>query len=97
MPTKHDETARKLARKKGTECNKGQGPDIVTPNQVIEVETADTVDDAFRQLQGFRRPVYIAGVNREATEKALEGAQGTTVGVMKPSGRILKRSTRKQR
>jgi hypothetical protein len=95
MATKHDDTAIRIAKQKGGDYNRGQGPDIKTPRQAIEVETEKTVKDGFRQLRGFRKPVYIAGADAAATEKALEATKGTTVGVMDPQGKIVKRSTRK--
>ncbi len=97
MGTKHDDTANRIARRKGVQYNRGQGPDVITPRQVIEIETKDTVDDAFRQLRGFRGPVYIAGADDEATKKALEATKGTTVGVMNSRGEIVRRSTRKRK
>ena len=71
-------------------------PDINTSSQATEVETARTVEDAKRQLRGFKKPVYIAGADAEATKKALESTKGTTIGVRDQSGKILKRSTRKR-
>ena len=50
--------------------------------RAIEIETVNTVRDGIRQLQGFRKPVHIAGANSAATQAALEATQGTTVGVM---------------
>ena len=97
MGSKHDNTAIRIARKKVAQYNRGPGPDIITSRQVIEVETKDTVADAFRQLRGFRRPVYIAGADAEATKAALEATQDTTVGVMNSRGRILKRSSRRRK
>lgn len=97
MGTKHDDAANRIARKKGVEYNRGQGPDVITPGQVIEVETAETIGDGFRQLRGFKRPVYIAGADDAATRAAVEAAKGTTVGVMDPQGNIVKRSTRKRK
>ena len=96
MPTKHDTTAQRIADKKSVPYNQGQGPDIQTPRQVIEVETTDTIPDAGRQLQGYRRPVYVAGANAAATKAALEYYEDTTIGAMDPSGKILKSSTRKR-
>ena len=96
MGTKHDETAKRLARKKGVEYNKGQGPDVVTPSQAIEVETERTVKDGLRQLRGFQKPVYIAGADAAATDAALKVTDGTTVGVMNSRGKIIKRSKRKR-
>ncbi len=94
--SKHDKTARSIADKKGADYNKGQGPDIKTPRQTIEVETADTIKDAGRQLQGFRGPVYVAGADEAATAAALEYYDGKTIGVMDPVGNILKSSSRKR-
>ena len=96
MGTKHDSTANLIAKKKGVEYNRGQGPDVITPRQAIEVETVDSIRDGFRQLRGFTKPVYIAGADDDATQAALDAAAGTTVGVMDPSGNIVKRSTRKR-
>jgi len=95
MPSEHDKTAERVAKKLGGEYNRGQGPDINTPSQATEVETARTVEDAKRQLKGFKKPVYIAGANAEATRKALASTEGTTIGVRDQNGKIVKRSTRK--
>ena len=97
MASKHDKTGERVARKLGGEYNRGQGPDVNTPSQATEVETAKTVRDGLRQLQGFNKPVYIAGADAEATKKALEATQGTSVGVRDHNGKIVKRSTRKRR
>ena len=96
MPSNHDKTAARLAEKNGVDYNRGQGPDVNSRSRAIEVETADTVRDGLRQLRGFKRPVYIAGADSEATKAALDAAKGTTVGVMDPQGNILKRSTRRR-
>ena len=96
MPTKHDTTAQKIAYAKGAEYNRGQGPDIKAPRHVIEIETIDTITEAAQQLQGFRRPVYVAGADDETTASALEYYEDTTIGVMDPSGKILKSSSRKR-
>ena len=97
MGTKHDSTANRIAKKKGVDYNRGPGPDVLTPRQVVEVETENTVRDGLRQLRGFKKPVYIAGADKAATNKALKTAQGTTVGVMNSQGKILKRSSRKRK
>lgn len=94
MLSLHDQTAIRIARKEGVEYNRGPGPDIITPRRVIEVETRYTVRDGLQQLQGFQKPVYIAGADQEATAKAVDVTAGTTVGVMDPYGEIVKRSTR---
>lgn len=96
MMSKHNRTAQRIADQKGVTYNQGQGPDIKTSRQVIEVETVDTIKDAARQLQGFRGPVYVAGADEAATQAALEHYKDKTIGVMDPSGNILKSSSRKR-
>ena len=95
MSTTHDKAANRIAKQNNTEYNKGQGPDVNTSRRAIEVETEKTVSDGLRQLQGFNKPVYIAGATKAATEKALEITEGTTVGVMDQNGNVVSRSTRK--
>ena len=95
--SKHDDTANRIARQQGTEYNRGQGPDIIKSDKVIEVETARSVDDASRQLAGFRKPAYVAGADAEATAKALEKYKNTTIGVMNQKGKIVRPSTRKRK
>ena len=96
MTTTHDKTALRIAKKQGAKYNPGQGPDIKTSQRVIEVESAGTMGDAMRQLRGFQKPAYIAGKDSAATKAALKATEGTTVGVMSPSGKVLKRSTRRR-
>ncbi|MDD2236186.1 MAG: hypothetical protein PHG65_03140 [Kiritimatiellae bacterium] len=90
----HNVLANRLAKKHGTEYNKGAGADIKASKMVIEVETEQTIGDASRQLQGYQRPVYVATTTQSAAQAALEHYDGTSIGVMDPFGRILKRSTR---
>lgn len=93
----HDKTAKYLAKKFNIEYNEGKGPDIIAKNKTIEVEKAKTINDAKRQLQGYRGPVYIAGADGKATKEALKLAKNTTIGVMNNKGNILKKSTRKKK
>lgn len=95
MGKKHDQIAVQIARKEGTKYNRGKGPDVNSPKRAIEVETENTVKDAFRQLQGFRKPVYIAGADPKTTKAALDATKNTSVGVMNSQGKILKPSSRK--
>ena len=95
--TKHDETGRRIARKEGADYSKGPGPDVITKSQATEVETSQTVGDAARQLAGFKRPVYVAGADAEATKKAVEHYKGTTIGAKNPQGKVVKPSTRKRK
>jgi len=91
----HNTTANRIARKYKTEYNQEAGADIVTSKIVVEVEPPETVSEALAQLRGYRKPVYIAGTNQEAVDKALEITKGTSVGVMNNQGNIVKRSSRK--
>jgi len=90
----HRNTANRLAKKHHTSYNTGKGADIRTSKIAIEVETAGTVNDGLRQLQGHNKPVYIAGTDKVAVQKALETTKGTTVGVMDNQGNIIKKSSR---
>jgi hypothetical protein len=90
----HKTTANRLATRYGTEYNTGPGADIKADGITIEVETPDTIADAGRQLQGHRGPVYVAGTNREAVDRALERYDDSTIGVMDNRGNIVKPSTR---
>jgi hypothetical protein len=92
----HKATANRIANKLKAEYNSSNGADIKAKRATIEVETPDTVSDATRQLQGHRGPVYIAGTNQTAVDKALEVTKGTTIGVMNNQGDIVKRSSRKK-
>ena len=92
----HKITSNRIAKKLGAEYNSRKGVDIKTARATVEVETPDTVSYAPSQLRGHRGPVYIAGTNQQAVEKAVEVATGTTIGVMDNQGHIVKRSTRKK-
>jgi len=87
MASEHDKTAERIAGKLGGKYNRGQGPDVNTPSQATEVETAETVEDAKRQLRGFKKPVYIAGAAAKATKKAVKSTEGTTIGVRDQNGK----------
>lgn len=93
---KHRSTALRIARKEGVEYNPGPGPDVPGKRRIVEVETAETVGDGIRQLQGYKKPVYIAGADGTAVKTALKRTNGTTVGVMNSQGKVVKRSTRKR-
>ena len=90
--SKHDNIAEKIARKEGTEYNKGKGPDVKSSKRVIEVATHQAdLKDSMRQLQGFSKPRYLA-TTKEMIDVALEITEGTKVGVMGPTGLIKKRA-----
>jgi len=92
--SKHDKVAERIARKQGVKYNRGQGVDIQSSRRIIEVESVNTIGDATRQLAGHRKPVYVAGADAKATQKALQRYKNTTIGVMNSQGRVVKRSTR---
>jgi len=92
--SKHDKVAQQIARREKTEYNKGPGADIQTPRRAIEVEKPETIGDAARQLQGYKKPVYVVPTDPKAIPDAVNHYKNTTIGVMKPSGKIVKPSTR---
>lgn len=95
--SKHDETANKLAKKFDTKHNRGKGPDVKTKDLAVEVETKQSLKkDGLRQLQGFRKKVFIAMADDKNVPDALEKTKGTTVGVKDSSGKTIKESTRKR-
>jgi hypothetical protein len=91
----HKITAKRIAKRMGVAYNPNEGVDIKSPKATIEVETPDTIADGLRQLRSHRGPVFIAGTNKEAVNKALEATESTTIGVMDNQGNIIKPSTRK--
>ncbi|MBC8549420.1 MAG: hypothetical protein H8D23_07200 [Candidatus Brocadiales bacterium] len=93
----HKVTSNRIANKYKTDYNTGKGVDIQKDNIAVEVEPPGTIKDGIRQLRGYKKPVYIAGTNQDAVEKALDATKGTTIGVMDNQGNIIKRSTRKKR
>jgi hypothetical protein len=92
----HKTAANRIAKQLNAEYNSTDGADIVTPNIAIEIETESTVMSGIRQLQGHKKPAYIAGANKAAVAKALQVTQDTTIGVMDNQGNIIKESTRRK-
>jgi len=92
--SKHDKIAQQIAKKEGTEYNKGAGADVQGKRRAIEIETPDTLCDAARQLSGYQKPVYVAPTDQKAVKAAVKRYKNTTIGVMSPSGKVVKRSTR---
>jgi hypothetical protein len=90
----HKVTANRLAQKFGT-VPQEKGIDIKTQNLAIEVESEGKVKEGIGQLRGYKGQVYIAGVNKQTVEEALEATKDTTIGVMDNQGNIIKGSTRK--
>jgi len=92
----HKTAANRIAKNLNAQYNDADGVDIVTKNIAIEVETDSTVKSGIRQLQGHKKPSYIAGANQTAVKKALDATEGTTIGVMNNQGKIVKKSSRKK-
>ncbi|MCK4588193.1 hypothetical protein KAT60_00060 [Candidatus Woesebacteria bacterium] len=93
--SKHDQISEKLAKKFGTEYKSDIGVDIVTPDRVIEVESKpDGLDQGIRQVEHATKARYLA-VPRSLKEKAVEKTEGTGIGVMSETGRIIKKASRK--
>ena len=90
--SKHDRIAEKIADQEGVDYNKGKGPDIITPDRVVEVATTKSdLNDSVDQLRGFKKPRYLA-TTPELISEALRLTKGTKIGVMGPSGHIKKRA-----
>jgi glutathione synthase/RimK-type ligase-like ATP-grasp enzyme len=90
----HDEIAERIAKKLGTEYKTHKGIDIVK-DKVIEVETKkNSLSQGIQQVIRSQKPRYLA-VNKPNVKNALEATKGTGVGVMGPTGRIIKRASRK--
>ena len=86
--TKHDKIAEQIAKKQGAEYNRLEGPDVITPNIVVEVEVdKKKLSEGIRQLRGFRKRVYIA-VPNSILKDAIERTRGTTIGVMDERGKL---------
>jgi len=91
----HDEIAKSLAKKFRTEYKKWKGIDIVTPDRVIEVETKKGgIQQGIEQVEKSPKARYLA-VNEINIENALEATEGTGIGIMGPTGRIIKKAGRK--
>ena len=92
----HDTIAERLARKFNTEYKSDKGIDIVTKAKVIEVETKKgSISQGIDQVVRSSKPRYIA-VNQINIKNALEATESTGIGVMGPSGRIVKQASRKR-
>lgn len=90
--SKHDDIARKLARKFNTDYNPSKGVDVRPPGKAIEVEIKlNTISDGVRQLQGYKDPRYLA-VPKNIAPKVIDRVKNTKIGVMDQNGNILRRA-----
>jgi len=95
--SKHDKIAEQIAKKKATTYNEGEGPDVITPTQAIEVAVSlDDLRESKRQLQGFNKARYLA-TTTDLMQEALKVTEGTQIGVMGPTGNIKKRAGGKKK
>jgi len=91
----HDTIAARLAKKFNTEYKSDKGIDIVTKAKVIEVETKkESISQGIGQVVRSSKPRYIA-VNKINIKNALDATEGTGIGVMGSSGKIIKQASRK--
>lgn len=94
MASVHDQIAGNLANKFGTEYKSDKGIDLVLPNRVIEVETKKAgIEQGIKQIERSEKARYLA-VNKMNVENALSATQGTGIGVMNQTGRIVKKASR---
>lgn len=94
--SKHDEIANKLAKKFGTEYKPHKGIDLVLPNRVIEVETKKAgLRQGIKQVEKSSKPRYLT-VNKINIKNALEATKNTGIGIMKETGKIIKKASRKK-
>jgi len=88
----HVTTVNRILKRYGGQFNVVDGPDVVTPEMAIEVETPATLRRGVRQLKTLTGPSYLAVTNREGLADALHLTRNTHIGVMDPRGDIVKPS-----
>lgn len=90
----HVTTVNRILKRYGGRFNLVEGPDVVTPEMAIEVETPATLRRGVRQLKSLTGPSYLAVTNREGLADALHLTRNTHIGVMDAHGEIVKPSRR---
>jgi hypothetical protein len=94
--SKHDEIAKKLAKKFHTDYKSKKGIDLVTQDRVVEIETKkEGICQGIKQVEKSSKVRYLA-VNKINIDNALEATQGTGIGVMGETGKIIKKAGRKK-
>jgi len=79
------------------EYKKSKGIDIVTKEKVIEVETKKgSLYQGINQIKRASKARYVA-VNKLNINNALKATKGTGIGIMGPTGRIIKRARRNKK
>jgi len=90
----HDQIAEKLATKFNTEYKSDEGIDVVTNTRVIEVEThKSTLDQGIDQVSRSSKARYLA-VPESLVKETIGKTEGTGIGVMSQTGRIVKKARR---
>ena len=94
--SKHDEVANKLAKKFKTEYKSDKGIDLVLPTKVIEVETQKAgILQGIKQVEKSQKARYFA-VNKINVNNAIQATEGTGIGIMSETGKIIKKASRKK-
>jgi len=94
--SKHDEVANKLAKKFKTEYKSDKGIDLVLPTKVIEVETQKAgILQGIKQVEKSQKARYLA-VNKINISNAIQATEGTGIGIMSETGKIIKKASRKK-
>jgi len=94
--SKHDEVANKLAKKFKTDYKSDKGIDLVLPTKVIEVETQKAgILQGIKQVEKSQKARYLA-VNKINVSNAIQATEGTGIGIMSETGKIIKKASRKK-
>ncbi|MFH0854391.1 MAG: hypothetical protein V1891_02780 [bacterium] len=94
--SKHDEVANKLAKKFKTEYKSDKGIDLVLRTKVIEVETQKAgILQGIKQVEKSQKARYLA-VNKININNAIQATEGTGIGIMSETGKIIKKASRKK-
>lgn len=94
--SKHDEIANKLAKKFNTEYKSDKGIDLVLSNRVIEIETKKAgIVQGIKQVEKSQKARYLA-VNKINVNNAIQATEGTGIGIMSETGKIIKKASRKK-
>ena len=95
--SEHDKMAERLAKKFKTK-HRREGVDIKVGDRAVEVATTDSdLRQSVGQLRRSRKEKKYLAVPRDKLRKAKELTEGTGIGVMGPSGKIVKRARKKKR
>ena len=95
--SEHDRIADRLAKKLKTKHLR-EGVDIKVRDKAIEVAATDSdIHQSLGQLRRSRKTKKYLVVPQRKIKKAVELTKDSGIGVMSPSGRIVKKPRRKSR